>query len=210
MSLCEPMHLHSLEPEFLAKLQSEVNQIMEENEAADVASGNHPINWVLSYGKSQSYSLFNSKGDVADNSDLLTFDTSKKRFHGADKYPAVAEFMALFPDTTNWRINVLHPSPPMKPGEGFVSSGFSPHRAYTMHEVHDKKASVEKTAMRMKFHMPVFTQADYVDMHQFDRSYAFEEGNAYYFTNGCPHSVENRGTIPRVHLIWDMLLTVRL
>merc|ERR1712070_827818 len=48
---------------------------------------------------------------------------------------------------------------------------------------------------------------DYVDMHQFDRSYAFEEGKAYYFTNGCPHSVENRGTIPRVHLIWDMLLT---
>lgn len=189
---------------------------MEENEAADVASGNHPINWVLSYGKSRSYSLFNSKGDVADNSDLLTFDTSKKRFHGAEKYPTVAAFMALFPDTTNWRINVLHPSPPMKPGEGFQSSGFSPHRAYTMHEVHDKTAAspasalTEKTAMRMKFHMPVFTQADYVDMHQFDRSYAFEEGKAYYFTNGCPHSVENRGTIPRVHLIWDMLLTVSI
>lgn len=63
-----------------------------------------------------------------------------------------------------------------------------------------------KTVLRMKFHMPVFSNP-HVDMFQYDRGYKFHEGEIYYFTNGCTHSVENRGDSARVHLIWDMLLT---
>jgi len=205
--VCEPLRLHNLTHDFQERLRKEVLQVMEEHKGADVSSKLHPINWVLSYGRTSSYSLIAASGNVSDASDLLTFDTSKKKFAHASRFPAIDELMKLFPDTTNWRINVLHESDPGSEEVARVQgSGFSPHRAYILHEVRDTVTTEMKTVLRMKFHLPIVTNP-YVDMHQYDTSYVFNPGEIYFFTNGCAHSVENRGNGPRIHIIWDMLLS---
>lgn len=206
-SMCEPVRLHQLKTPFLERLREEVLQYMKEQQAAEVSSKAHPIHWVLSYGRTASYSLIASSGNASDTSDLLTFDTRNKRFVQADRYPAIDQLMKLFPDTTNYRINILHENEAgSQDAARFQASGFSPHRAYILHEVRDTVTGEMRTALRMKFHLPIVTNP-HVDMHQNDRSYTFNEGEVYFFTNGCPHSVENRGNGPRIHLIWDMLLT---
>jgi len=206
-SMCEPVRLHKVEDTFFERLRKEVLQFMEEQQAAEVSSKAHPIHWVLSYGRTASYSLIAASGNSSDTSDLLTFDTRKKKFVHADRYPAIDQLMRLFPDTTNYRINILHENDAgSEEAARFESSGFSPHRAFILHEVRDTTTGEMKTALRMKFHMPIVTNDD-VDMHQMDRTYAFHKGEIYFFTNGCAHSVENRGNGPRIHLIWDMLLT---
>jgi hypothetical protein len=206
-SMCEPVRLHWVKPDFQERLREEVLRYMEKQKAAEVSSKAHPIHWVLSYGRTASYSLISASGDSTDTSDLLTFDTRKKRFVQAEEYPAIDQLMKLFPDTTNYRINILHENDAgSQEAARFESSGFSPHRAYILHEVRDTTTGEMKTALRMKFHLPIVTNP-HVDMHQHDRSYTFPEGEIFFFTNGCPHSVENRGNGPRIHLIWDMLLT---
>jgi len=202
LSFCEPMRLHRLSQGLFQRIQEEISQIMTTSSGANVLSEKHPIAWVKAFGEAKSFSLITASGVLNDTSDLLNFDTRQKRFSQADKYPALADFIELFPHTTNWRINVLGPSDSCD-GKG---SGFSPHRAFVMHEVADEEGNA-KTAFRMKFHLPVFAQTELVDMQQHDQSYEFELGDVYYFTNGCRHAVENRAAVPRVHIIWDMLLT---
>jgi hypothetical protein len=196
------MRLHRLSQGYFKRIQDEVSQIMMENKGASVLSEKHPIAWVKAFGDAQSFSLITASGQLNDTSDLLNFDTRRKRFAQADKYPALADFIELFPHTTNWRVNALGPSD----GCDAKGNGFSPHRAYVLHEVADEAGNA-KTAFRMKFHLPILAQTDLVDMHQHDQSYEFELGDVYYFTNGCRHAVENRAPVPRVHIIWDMLLT---
>jgi len=206
-TVAEPMRLHKLSPAFFEQVKQETLRMIEKNAAVDVSSKTHPIQWVLSYGRTASYSLIAASGNVSDTSDLLTFDTQKKHFSQAEQYPALDTLMKLFPHTTNWRINVLHESDAGSASAvRYQASGFSPHRAYILHEVRDTVTGDDKTVLRMKFHLPIVTN-DYVDMHQYDRSYVFHPGDVYFFTNGIPHSVENRGNGPRIHLIWDMLLS---
>jgi len=202
LSFCEPMRLHRINPSLFQRIQEEVSQIMTTSSGASVLSEKHPIAWVKAFGDAKSFSLITASGSLNDTSDLLNFDTRQKRFSQAAKYPALADFIELFPHTTNWRINVLGPSDSCDA----KGTGFSPHRAFVLHEVADEAGNA-KTAFRMKFHLPILAQTDLVDMHQHDQSYEFELGDVYYFTNGCRHAVENRAPVPRVHIIWDMLLT---
>ncbi len=58
-------------------------------------------------GEFNMYSLFNRSGDVGDTREDNDLSCRGKQFHYGDRYPVLADFIAVFPHLTNFRLNVM-------------------------------------------------------------------------------------------------------
>jgi hypothetical protein len=136
------------------------------------------------------FSLLNRNGDFADFREDHDLSCLGKRFHHASRYPRLAAFIGFWPHAINFRVSVL--------GAG---AGLSPH------EEHSLFLSAGGTAaVRARFHLPLRTTRG-ARMMLDGEMHRFRPRTVYYFNQGCVHAAANPGDAPRVHLVWDLLLT---
>jgi hypothetical protein len=181
--------LFSLDGEFFARLQSDIGRLVISNAPSEVANADHVTNWTKPYGRAVQFSLLNRSGRFDDTSVDHDRSVRNKSFHHAHEYPALGEFIALFPHAVNMRLNGMSPS-----------GGLSPH------EEHIVWRRGRRYYLRARFHLPIETNPHAVVLLDGDL-FHFESGCIYFFNNGCIHSAKNEGETQRYHLVWDMLLT---
>lgn len=179
--------LFSVEAEFFAALRADCGALVDDAMARPFTLGE---NRTRPYGEAVQLSLLNRSGRLDDTSGEHDHSRAGKRFHYADRCPALARLIATFPQAYNMRINVMA-----------SGSGLSPHKEATLH-----RGQQGTYYLRARFHLPIKTNADAKVL--IGRSvYHFEEGQIYFFHNGMVHSAANEETTPRHHLVWDMLLS---
>ena len=186
------LKLYKVEPAFFAQLQREAQLLIESNQPSEVGYANHVTNWTRPYGNAVQFSLLNRSGNFDDTSADHSLDLRGKRFHHANKYPAIDEFIRQFPDAFNMRLNGIGPK-----------AGLSKHKEHLYIKV-DK----ESYMIRARFHLPVKTTSE-AEMYLDGDFYHFDEGLIYLFNNGCVHAALNQGDDFRYHFVWDVFLTER-
>jgi hypothetical protein len=184
------LRLFRVEEGFFGTLAGDVERLCRSNDPSYAGRPDHVTNWTRPFGDVLQYSLLNESGrydDFTSDHDLSCFG---KRFHEAPKYPALARLVECFPHTVNFRINVLGPG-----------AGLSPHEEHVAMQTHSGKVGA-----RVRFHLPIATNGR-AELMLDGWSYHLDEGTIYFVNHGCVHAAVNRGDAPRVHLVWDMLLT---
>lgn len=181
--------LFTLDPSFYSALTDELSRLVSRNAPSEVHDKDHPSNWTRPTGKAIQFSLFNESGDFADSSGIGSIATKGKRFHHATTYPALADFIAMFPHLINMRLNGLG-----------ANSGLAPHK------VNSSWWQGRRWYFTVRFHLPIVTNPQALVLLDGDL-FHFQPGRVYFFHNGCIHSAYNGGETERFHLIWDMLLT---
>jgi Aspartyl/Asparaginyl beta-hydroxylase len=184
------LRVYRLSAQLFTQLREEVLKLCAEERPSDARRREHITNWTQPYGEVLQFSLLNASGrcdDFSTDHDLSCFG---KRFHNAQRYPALARFVEAMPQALNFRINLLGPN-----------SGLSPHEEHTV--ILSRKGTV---SIRARFHLPVLTNQD-AKLILDGEVYGLEEATVYFVNNGCVHSAYNRGETERIHLVWDMLLT---
>lgn len=184
------LQLFRLEGTFFAELRSEVERLCATEQPSDVSRPEHVTNWTRPLGTVLQFSLLNASGRYDDFSADHRTTCLGKRFHGSEKYPTLSKFISTFPDTINFRVNVL-----------------GPRARLSAHEEH----SVIRTAsmsvgLRVRFHLPVVS-SPLAEMMLDGYVYHLRPGTGYFVNHGCIHSARNGGERHRIHLVWDMLLT---
>ena len=186
------VRLFRLERDLARALRHEGIRLCSTEHGSDVSEREHVTNWTRPTGAVQQFSLLNRSGDFADFRDDHDLSCLEKKFHHAARYPNLSKFIGYFEHAINFRINVL--------GAG---AGLSPH------EEHSLFLSKEGTpSVRARFHLPLWTSRSARmtiegDLHR------FTPRTIYYFNQGCVHAAANPGSLPRIHLVWDMLLTLQ-
>lgn len=184
------LRLHDVEPGYFDVLKADVLHICEQGTPSDVSAADHVTNWVLPFGTVMQFSLLNTTGRFDDYStDHDMFSRAKTFAHEAE-YCGLARFIALFPDAVNFRVNVLGPR-----------SGLSPHEEHILTYAPDGSV-----VAKLRFHLPVLTNAESTIVLD-EKVFALEPGVTYFVNHGCIHGAVNHGTRPRVHIVWDMVLT---
>lgn len=184
------LRLGRLSPAWFADIQKDAATIIEGGSASDVTARNHVTNWTRPSGQVKQYSLFNSSGRSDDTSGDYGYrgDVRKKRF----VFPhlkALNRFAALFGDSLrNLRLN----------GMG-TQSGLSAH------EENSITAHALGTDHIVRFHLPIFTNAE-AYIHLDDERFQYREGELYFFHHGCVHAAANHGPEARYHLVFDCFL----
>lgn len=184
------LRLFRLPNELFTALRDDVDALCRSHAPSDVTLPGHVTHWTNPYGGVLQYSLLNRTGrydDFAADHDLSCFG---KRFHDAAAYPTLGRFIDEFPHCVNFRVNVLGPE-----------AGLSPHEEPVL--FHARGGGV---GVRARFHLPLVTNPA-AELALDGVVYHLEEAEIYFVNNGCIHSAANRGDRPRVHLVWDMLLT---
>lgn len=183
------LRLLHVDSSFFEQLKKEVEQLVLETVPSEVADTKHMTNWTKPFGRATQFSLLNSSGRFDDFGTDFTGTREGKDFHHRDRYPSLGKLIAALPDATNMRLNGMDPS-----------SGLSPHEEIAVWMKH------LRPTVRVRFHLPIATTTAahvYLDGEFFN----FEEGNVYFFNNGCVHSAVNSGDSIRYHLVWDAWLT---
>ena len=184
------LRLSKLENGYANELQAEVERLCQTEHGSNVGDPNHVTNWTRPRGAVFQFSLLNASGRYNDFSDDHEVTCFGKQFQASEKYPRLAELISTFPDTINFRLNVLGPG-----------ARLSAHEEHTV--IRTTSGSV---AIRARFHLPIITntRAELV----LDGSVYHLPANIIHFVNhGCVHSACNGGDQDRIHLVWDMLLT---
>jgi len=181
--------LLQVDASFFEQLKKEIEQLVLDNVPSEVADAKHKTNWTKPFGRATQFSLLNSSGRFDDFGTDFNGTRGGKGFHHGNTYPSLGKLIEALPDATNMRLNGMDPS-----------SGLSPHEesAVSMRRL--------RPTMLVRFHLPIATTTAahvYLDGEFFN----FEEGNIYFFNNGCVHSAVNRGDSTRYHLVWDAWLT---
>jgi len=184
------LRLFQLEPDFFRDLQRDVRRLCVTGHASNVRDPRHITNWTRPAGDVSQYSLLNATGRYDDFSSDHNLSCFGKRFHEANLYPMLAYFIAGFPHAVNFRINVLG-----------HDAALSPHEEHAI--VH---TSQDKVGIRPRFHLPIETNPG-AELVLDGDVYQLEAGTVYFVNHGCVHSARNRGDQPRIHLVWDLLLT---
>lgn len=184
------LRLFTLESDYANELHAEVVRLCETEQGSDVSDPNHVTNWTRPRGAVFQFSLLNASGRFDDFSADHEVTCFGKQFHATEKYPRLAELIASFPDTINFRVNVLG-------SEARLSA----------HEEHSViRTAAGSVGIRARFHLPVTTNPRAELM--LDGSIYHLPPNVIHFVNhGCVHSARNAGNRDRIHLVWDMLLT---
>jgi hypothetical protein len=184
------LRLHRIAGDAFAAVRSEVDRLCRRGRPSDVRRPDHVTSWVLPYGSVLQFSLLNTSGrfdDFRTDHDLTRRD---KRFAAAADYPALAELVAALPDAVNVRVNLLGPA-----------SGLMPHEEHLF-----VRAPNGAVVARVRFHLPVATNPGALVVLDGD-AYHLEPGVVHFVNHGCLHAARNRGEHPRIHLVWDMVLT---
>lgn len=186
------LQLFDLNPDFFENVSKEVLQLIHENQPSYATSPTHNSYWSRPEGMISQFSLLNVSGILSDYSADHNLSSKNKKFFHGDRYPNLATFISLFPDSTNFRINVLH-----------EKSHFTQHQE----DICVPNQISNKPSLKLRFHLPILTNKNAVMLMQGD-AYHFDPGTIYFFHNGCIHDGVNMSeSEPRVHLLWDMLLT---
>jgi hypothetical protein len=184
------LRLFRLENGYADELQAEVERLCRTEQGSNVGDANHVTNWTRPRGAVFQFSLLNASGRYDDFSVDHEITCFGKHFHASEKYPRLAELIASFPGTINFRVNILG-------SEARLSA----------HEEHSViRTAAGSVGVRARFHLPVTTNSRAELM--LDGSIYHLPANVIYFVNhGCVHSACNGGDQDRIHLVWDMLLT---
>jgi aspartyl/asparaginyl beta-hydroxylase len=184
------LRLFRVEDGFFARLQEDVRRFVERHQPSEVQSGDHVTHWTKPFGAVLQFSLFNRSGRPQDTSSDHDPDPRGKRFHWPAEYPALAAFIAAFPEAANMRLNGLG-----------TRGGLSPHEEHVV-----RRQAGRACFLSVRFHLPVRTTAE-AEVLLDGELFRLEEGSVFLFNNGCVHSAVNRGPEFRYHLVWDMPLT---
>lgn len=184
------LRLHRVEPTALAAIRREVAQLCRTNRPSDVTRPEHVTSWVHPFGTVVQYSLLNSSGRPDDFSEDHDLDRGTKRFHAAADAPELARLVALFPDAVNVRVNVLG-----------ATSGLAAHEEHAFVRIPGGPV-----AARVRLHLPLETGPAAVLVLD-GQVYRLAEGVVHLVNHGCVHAARNGGPAPRVHLVWDVVLT---
>jgi hypothetical protein len=184
------LRLFRVERELAGALRDEVDRLCETEHGSDVQEREHVTHWTRPTGAVRQFSLLNRSGDFADFRDDHDLSCRGKQFHHAARYPRLAAFIGGFEHAVNFRANVL--------GAG---AGLSPHEE---HSLFLSKAGTP--AVRARFHLPLHSSRE-AHMMLDGEAHRFAPRTIYYFNQGCVHAATNAGGAPRIHLVWDLLLT---
>ncbi len=180
-----------LDSGYFAALQTETIRLCETQQPSNVSSPEHITNWTHPSGQVLQYSLLNTSGRFDDFTTDHNLSIFGKRFHSADRYPVLAEFIAAFPHAVNFRVNVL--------GSG---AKLAPHEEHSV-----IRAQTGTVGLRIRLHLPVVTNPS-SELILDGNVYHLEPGFIYFINHGCFHAARNLGDQTRIHLVWDMLLTL--
>jgi hypothetical protein len=175
---------------FWGPLRGEVLDICRTRRASIVSRSEHVTHWTQPSGEVLQYSLLNASGRYDDATGDHNESCLGKQFRDSSCFPTVAAFIAQFPHCINFRINVLG-----------RHSGLAPHEEHLT--LRTRSGGV---GLRTRFHLPVVTNTN-CELTLDGCVYHLEEAIIYFVNHGCIHSAANHGDSPRVHLVWDMLLT---
>jgi hypothetical protein len=146
---------------------------------------------VLPYGSVLQYSLLNSTGRTEDYGEDHDLTGRGKQFVARVGHPALARLVDALPDLVNVRVAVLGPG-----------AGLSPHQEQVF-----VRAPDGEVVARVRCHLPVVTEpAATITLDE--QVLHLEEGVVHLVNHGCVHAARNDGERPRVHLLWDQVLTV--
>jgi hypothetical protein len=139
---------------------------------------------VRPFGQAIQSNLFNKSGNTADCSTDFS-GTADGHAFAAPECPSLSRFFDCFAARVlSFRLNGL-----------MTNSGLGAH----------EEAIVKQGSVRMRFHLPLFTNAG-ASVLLDDEEFHLQEGYIYYFNNGCVHAAQNRGPENRYHFVWDMWL----
>jgi hypothetical protein len=184
------LRVFQVEPAYFAELSADINRLWLWERASDVNDPKHVTNWTRPRGGVIQFSLFNTTGRYDDFSTDHDMSCLGKKFHGAAQYSAVGDFVSLFPHTVNARINVMS-----------AGARLTPHEENAV--IRTRAGSI---GARVRFHLPITSNPD-AELMLDGSVYHLTPGMIYFINHGCVHSACNRGEHPRIHLVWDMLLT---
>jgi hypothetical protein len=184
------LRLFKLEKSVFEEIQAEVIRLVDSEMPSRAGEQGHVTQWVKPTGRVYQYSLFNGSGRTDDFSLDHELASAGKRFHFRDKYPAIAEFVDLFPDMINFRVNVLE-----------KDASLPPHEEHSLVRTKDGLIGA-----RLRFHLPVVTH-DQAKLVLDGHVYVLSQGEIHLVNHGCVHSARNSGSSWRIHLVWDLLLT---
>lgn len=187
------LRLFRVERKLAHTLRDEVDRLCATEQGSDVQERDHVTHWAGPIGAVRQFSLLNRSGEFTDFGADHDLSCRGKRFQHAARYPHLAAFIGAFEHTVNFRVNVLGP------GAGL-----------SQHEEHSLFLSEAGTpAVRARFHLPLRSSRD-AHMTLDGEVHRFRPRTIYYFNQGCVHAAVNAGHEPRVHLVWDQLLTLRV
>ncbi|MCO6442253.1 MAG: aspartyl/asparaginyl beta-hydroxylase domain-containing protein [Nitrococcus mobilis] len=178
---------------FFASLRADVERYRKVNKPSEIGDMNHVTHWTNPHGTAQQFSLLNRTGCSGDFSTDHDLSCRNKWFFDCHKYPILSQLIGDWPHLVNFRINVLHPGASLDAHEEHV-----PFRT-----------STGTIGARLRFHLPLLTN-DNAELILDGQVYRLPAGEVHLINQGCVHSADNRGESPRVHLVWDALLTKRL
>lgn len=184
------LQLFRLESGYARELHAEVERLCQTEQGSNVNDPNHVTNWTRPRGPVSQFSLLNASGCYNDFSIDHEVTCFGKQFHASEKYPRLAELIASFPDTINFRLNII-----------------GPRARLSAHEEHSViRTAAGTVGIRARFHLPITTNSRAELM--LDGSIYHLPANVIHFVNhGCVHSACNGGDQDRIHLVWDVLLT---
>jgi hypothetical protein len=173
-----------VDPAWFGAMQIEARELIAGRVASDVGEKSHPTNWVRPFGQATQFNLFNRSGNTEDCSTDFSGAMEGHSF-AAPECPSLRRFFDCFAARVlSFRLNGL-----------MTNSGLGAH----------EEAIVKQESVRMRFHLPVFTNAG-ASVLLDDEEFHLKEGYVYYFNNGCVHAAQNRGPENRYHFVWDMWL----
>ena len=182
--------LFRVENAFLASLAADTLILCRSERPSDVGLPGHITHWTRPHGEVLQFSLLNASGRYDDFSTDHNFSCFGKRFRDGPRYPSLALLVNELPHLVNFRINVLGPG-----------AGLAPHEEHVLF-----RSQAGAIAIRARFHLPIVTNTA-AELTLDGDVYHLEAGAVYFVNHGCVHDATNRGERPRVHLVWDMLLT---
>lgn len=184
--------LYHLNPYFFRALVSDCMMLAASREYSDVTQPGHVTLWTKPSGDVRQFSLFNATGKTDDTSGDHAKNDGDKRFHAQKEFPILAHFIHNLStrDLMGVRLNYLGPN-----------SSLAPHKE---HIVQGRGRSI---VIKARFHLPILTNPD-CSVLLGDELFKFQQGNIYFFNNGCVHGAQNGNkTDGRYHLVWDMELS---
>jgi hypothetical protein len=179
-----------LHPEYAAEIRREVERLCRHAPPSRVGDAGHATHWTRPVGEVRQWSLLNGSGWTDDFSRDHDLSCLGKRFHHAEEHPAIARLIAAFPHSINFRINLLEP--------GSSLSAHEEHVAF--------RTRAGTVGARVRLHLPVATGPG-AEVTLDGLVYHLEADTIHFVNHGCVHSARNRADRPRIHLVFDLLLT---
>lgn len=171
-------------------LRDDVRRLIAHHRPSNAGDSHHVTSWTHPWGEMLQYSLLTSSGRTDDFSTDHDLSCRGKWFFYAAAYPALDQLIADLPHLVNFRIHSLEP--------GAALSAHQEHIPFRTHE--------GTIGGRIRFHLPIDTNAR-AELSLDGKVFHLEPGVIHLVNQGCVHTACNYGALPRVHLVWDALLT---